>query len=195
MSLRAEVATLREEARALRSLLERLEQRIQDLEDSAEFDVVDTSPPAHTQPSPVRVERSSRPSLPALQPRPSLQTAPALRIPALLLQSSEFVLPGRWAGSLVAHWLERPRGSSGRDSLRLASKLFFVCRDSQGSVPAVLIVTSSFARVRALCFSGAPRTVSAQSVFVGLPSHAEVRLALAAAGLPCPELSGHAGSQ
>ena len=50
MSLRAELGALRSEARALRSLLERLEERIRDLEASAGFELVEPETPPRSAP-------------------------------------------------------------------------------------------------------------------------------------------------
>ena len=87
------------------------------------------------------------------------------------------------------------RGTSGRERLSLASKIYIVCRDAAGLTFEEPLVTSSFSRVKELCFVGGRGSDPGQSVFVGLPSQAEVRLALSAARLPCPALSGNGGAR
>ena len=204
MSLRLDLAALRDEARALRSLLERLESRIEELEGLAAFEVVSESPArssgAHQPSNPGTPCRASGPpagrsttagsALPSAgefgdgsgpeQPGP-----PTSEFRVQVAQAVGRFLAGQLAGNRT--------GGSGRDRLRLASKFYIVCRDSSGKDYLPPLVTSSFSRVKQLCFVGGNRDNCGSSVFIGLPSQSEVRLALAAAGLPCPTLSGNGG--
>ena len=88
----------------------------------------------------------------------------------------------------VGAWLTRAlsgafRGSSGRDRLALQSRYYIVLVNFQGQRASEPLVCSSFSGVRQHCCQGPDR---GQSVFVGLPSQAEVSVALRAAGLSWP---------
>ena len=75
------------------------------------------------------------------------------------------------------------RGTSGRDRLSLQSKYYIILANFEGRRAREPLVCTSFARVREHCCRGPER---GQSVFVGLPSQAEVAEALRAAGCEWP---------
>ena len=202
MSIRAELEALRCEARALRSLLHRLEERIQDLEDQAGFEVV----PAPSPPRESRPESYRPPGSTPCRASEALVSSPRAAS-GTFADGSSASQPGpptsqfrigvaQGVGRFLAGRLRgQTTGSSGRESLALSSRLYIVCRDAQGKSYNPPIVTSSFARVKQLCFLTADRRDCGASVFIGLPSQAEVRIAIAAADLSCPSLSGDGGSQ
>ena len=209
MSLRSEVASLREEARALRSLLVRLEGRIAELEDQVGFELVEHSSPQadssasamHPPSTPCRPYGAPQSSGSPAAPRPVASSscagsfrdgssasnpgAPSSEFRVHLAQGIGRFLSGRLSGQAT--------GSSGREQLQLSSKVYIVCRDAQGKDYNPPIVTSAFSRVKQLCFLGQSRSDCGASVFIGLPSQTEVRVALASAGLICPNLSGNGG--
>ena len=76
-----------------------------------------------------------------------------------------------------------PRGTSGRDRLSLQSKYYVVLADFEGRRPSEPLICTAFDRVRRHCHRGPQRGAS---VFVGLPSQAEVGVALTEAGLVWP---------
>ena len=77
----------------------------------------------------------------------------------------------------------QPRGSSGRDRLKLQNRCYLVVADFEGkALPAPKFLTS-FQEVKAICKRGSE---AGDSVFVGLPSKWEARAALIAGGFPLP---------
>lgn len=76
-----------------------------------------------------------------------------------------------------------PRGTSGRDRIRVASRLYVIARDISGRLYDPPLVVSRFNRVKELCFRGQE---IGDSVFVGLPSQREVIACLEAARLQIP---------
>lgn len=75
------------------------------------------------------------------------------------------------------------RGTSGRDRLRLPNKCYVIVADFHGrQLPEVAVVTA-FSEVRRICKRGAE---CGQSIFVGLPSKWEARVALEAGGFAVP---------
>ena len=89
----------------------------------------------------------------------------------------------------VGKWIIRclsggPRGSSGRDLLPYASRVWLVIRDFEGSVRNPVVVCSTFTACRTLVKRGSD---VGDSVFVGLPSQREAKVAISAAGLQWPE--------
>ena len=88
----------------------------------------------------------------------------------------------------IGQWLKRCvageiRGPSGRDQINFPSKLYMVVRDIhlKGHTPPLIFFiwaeTKSFGAVR-----GQP----SESIFIGLPSNEEARVALASAGFGFP---------
>ena len=99
------------------------------------------------------------------------------------------------AAEKIGAWIQRclkdqPRGLSGREEIELASRVYLVVRDIHGTTYNPPKVFENWAGAKALC------TLEKQlgdSVFVGLPSKAEARIAVSAAGLDIPPaLTRHA---
>lgn len=91
----------------------------------------------------------------------------------------------REVGRFLKRALEgTPRGTSGRDRIRVASRLYIIVRDIAGHIYDPPLIVSRFSRVKELCFRGRE---AGDSVFVGLPSQREVIICLEAAGLQVPE--------
>lgn len=76
-----------------------------------------------------------------------------------------------------------PRGSSGRDRLRLQNRLWVVIAGFDGRVLPQPRAEFSFALVRELCKIGSD---PGRSIFVGFATQWEARIALEAAGLVIP---------
>jgi len=93
------------------------------------------------------------------------------------------------AAQQVGRWLRRGlnqehRGLSGREKIDLASKVYIVVKDISGTVFDPPKILSSWANTKLLV------SVDKQlgdSLFVGLPSKSEARIALSAAGLKIPD--------
>ena len=204
MSLRAELGALRSEARALRSLLERLEDRIRDLEASVGFELVEPDTPGRggrpgssqgTPPSSAGLQAaSSSPGRPSIAGR-AFADGSSEANPGPSTSEFRVSLAGELGRFLAGRLSGQALGASGRDRLHLSSKCYMICRDYAGFTHSPPLVVTSFARVRELCFSAASRQDCGESVFIGVPSQAEVRLVLSAANLPCPSLSGNGGRQ
>lgn len=76
------------------------------------------------------------------------------------------------------------RGNSGRDKLKLASRLYLVVRDFRGAVTTRPVrVVSKFSEVKELCSVG---NNWGDSIFVGLPSQREGRAVCETAGFGWP---------
>ena len=90
----------------------------------------------------------------------------------------------RSIGLWIVRCLEdQPRGLSGRERIRQASKLYIVVRSFDLTIYNPPRVFSSWQEARRLTHRGGQ---PGDSIFVGLPSKAEVKLALATAGLEVP---------
>lgn len=80
------------------------------------------------------------------------------------------------------------RGTSGREQLRLASRLWIVVRSIRGEVFSPVRIFRSWARAKELVKVG---NSAGDAIFVGLPSEREARVCIAAAGLEYPaEIEG-----
>ena len=92
----------------------------------------------------------------------------------------------------IGHFLTRSlagghRGNSGRDKLKLASRLYLVIRDFSGAVTTRPVrVVTKFSEVKELCAKG---NYWGDSIFVGLPSQREGRLVCETAGFGWPPSS------
>lgn len=75
------------------------------------------------------------------------------------------------------------RGSSGRDKLRLASRIYVVLADFEGRSFNPPKVLKSFAEAKALCKRG---SALGNSVFVGFAAQWEAKIAVKEAGLRWP---------
>ena len=78
----------------------------------------------------------------------------------------------------------QPRGSSGRDRLRLQNRCYLVISDYSGHQLSVPKFLTSFQEVRQLCKRGSD---VGSSVFVGLPTKWEARVALKAGDFALPD--------
>ena len=89
----------------------------------------------------------------------------------------------------IGHFLTRAlaggnRGQSGRDKLKLASRLYLVIKDFRGTVTTRPVrVVAKFSEVKELCAEG---NYWGDSIFVGLPSQREGRLVCETAGFGWP---------
>lgn len=92
----------------------------------------------------------------------------------------------------IGRWLRRaleghPRGPSGRDQIKLASRFYVVCRDIDGVVHNPPLLFETWRAAKAVCFrQGEP----GDAVFVGLPTKTEVEIAVRAAELQLPAALG-----
>ena len=75
------------------------------------------------------------------------------------------------------------RGTSGREHLRLASRLWIVVRSIRNKVFSPVRIFRSWARAKELVKIGPS---AGDSIFVGVPSEREARVVVAAAGLEYP---------
>lgn len=82
-----------------------------------------------------------------------------------------------------------PRGGSGRDQLKLQSRYYIILADYSGEFLPEPLVVNNFAEVRSRCKRG-PHL--GQSVFVGVPTQWEARLALESGGFVVPRSLQHA---
>ena len=193
--MNSEVSAVRAELSALKVLVLRLEARVAELEARLEgFEVV---PPVGESASPVRPTSSAgEPATPASQPAAGgSATATVLSRDIVFSDGSCAASPGAPASAFrtalaqqVGRFLRAcleggHRKSSGRDLLDLQSRYYIVVREYSGVVHDPPRIFTAFGKVKPLCFRGSDK---GDSVFVGLPSQAEVRVALGAAGLLCP---------
>lgn len=117
--------------------------------------------------------------------------APSSALPEPLRPVEEPALPPERldAAHRIGAWIRRclvgeRRGCSGREAVRLASKVYLVCRDHQGNTFDPPRVFDTWASAKPLC-SEANR-LGPQAIFIGLPTKHEARLACEAAGLGVP---------
>lgn len=89
----------------------------------------------------------------------------------------------------IGAWLKRAlrgqhRGSSGRDQVALASKVFVVCKDVRDNFynPPLIFGTRGAAKALCIAQGGEPH----DAVFIGLPSKTEAALAIRETGLELP---------
>ena len=90
----------------------------------------------------------------------------------------------------IGTWLARAiggdhRGASGRDRLRLSSRVWIVARDFEGQDCNPVVVCNTFHACRHLVKRGQD---CGESLFLGLPSKREAQLVVACAGLDWPAL-------
>lgn len=148
---------------------------------------------ARTELALLRTQRS--PSLPAVAPSIAASSEFEFVDPDLLnkLPTSEPGITGLSADRAeaarnVGHWIVRclegkPRGLSGREKIQQASKLYIVVRSFDLVIYNPPRVFSSWQEARRLTHRG---NQPGESIFVGLPGAAEVKLALTTAGLDTP---------
>ena len=160
----AEVESLRRELASLRALVGELKLRLETLEAQSEFSVVGNTPPSS----------------------PGTRLAPEAS-PAGVTASS--LGPDRVAAAQsIGAWLKRclagqRRGLSGREKIQQASRYYLVVRDSSGTDYNPPLVFASWKDTKDRVYvQGQP----GDSIFVGIPTKEEGRIALLAAGLPVP---------
>lgn len=194
IELQDEVAHLRAEVRHLRRLVDELRA---------------TSPAGEDQVSDSRstsrsFERvTSRGSTSGYSAREETRT-PERDLPAAAAQPSAAPHVGGSSAACSLSWLEREaicdqigrflarsisgahRGSSGRDKIPLASRLWVVVRDYSGQIYTPVKVVKSWASCKVLCKPS--NHECGDSVFVGLPSEREARRVVQAAQLTWPSV-------
>lgn len=92
------------------------------------------------------------------------------------------------AAEKIGAWIKRclqneHRGLSGREEIPLATKLYIVVRDIQGKLYNTPKVCNTWAETKTLCSLDKQ---FGDSIFVGLPTKAEARIAVRSAGLEVP---------
>ena len=75
------------------------------------------------------------------------------------------------------------RGESGRDQIKLQSRVYILCRDLHGRVYNPVQVHRSFSTLRPLVKEGGQ---CGDSIFIGVPTIWEAKVSVAAAGLSWP---------
>ena len=160
----SEVESLRRELASLRALVGDLSLRVEALESQPEFSVVGNSPPSS----------------------PGVRTAPE---PSPVGVTASSLGPERVAAAQsIGAWLKRclegqRRGLSGREKIQQASRYYLVVRDSAGTdCNPPLVFTSWQETKNRVHVQGQP----GDSIFVGIPTKEEGRIALLAAGLSVP---------
>ena len=89
----------------------------------------------------------------------------------------------------IGHFFRRAlagdhRGTSGREALRLSSRLWIVVRSIRGEVFSPVRIFRNWARAKEVVKIG---NSAGDSIFVGVPSEREARVVVAASGLEYPE--------
>ena len=174
----SEVRALQAEVVALRARLEAQEERLQRLEDSAELrsEVLDRS----LDRSELFERRSQAGSLSGAS-----YSVVAQDTSAIATEDVEKRLElARQCGLFLKRALSGDfRGGSGRDRLRLGSRIYVVCADFRGDRFDPPRVFRNFGDVKGLCKEGRE---CGQSVFLGFASKWEAREAVNAAGFARP---------
>ena len=180
MSLERQLAELKFEVAELRALVEVQGQALRALlsERDSEFELVSELPRSDLREraalSPRQGEPHSQPSQPSQPARSATTTAPALNH-----QEREEI--AREVGRFLGRALRgEALGTSGRDRNPLRSRVYLACRDHTGRDIVPPAVYERFCDLASRCKRGGD---CGQSVFVGLPSRWEARVALEAAGL------------
>ena len=105
-------------------------------------------------------------------------TAAAYRLSATRVEAAQSV--GRW----IRRSLDGlHRGLSGRERITQANKYFIIARDFEGNLYNPPQVLDNWAATKSLCQR---RGQLGDSIFVGLPTRAEVKIAVGAASLEVP---------
>ena len=115
-------------------------------------------------------------------------TAPGSSSPSLVLSSSGISEERREIARGIGRWLKRCaegeiRGPSGRDQINLPSKLYLIIRDIHSKVYNPPLIYFTWAEAKSLCVVRGQPT---DSIFIGLPSKEEARVAISAAGFEFP---------
>ena len=171
MSIATQLAELKLELASLRAEVARQADRIARLElDSVsaaeEFELVVSEQADGSRPSPAAGASSAASGASASQTPASEEERSAV---------------AREVGRFLRAQLDgRLSGSSGRDKISLPNRIYLVCRDIEGKTYNPPLVLERFYEVRNLCKRGSS---FGNSIFVGLPSKWEARLAVEAASL------------
>ena len=170
MSIATQLAELKLEVASLRAEVARQADRIArlELEGSAgeEFELVVSEPAG-----------SSRPSVAAGATGAASEALLAREPPT----EEERRAVAREVGRFLRAQLDgQLSGPSGRDKIALPNRVYVVCRDIEGKLYNPPLVLERFYEVRNICKRG---TGFGSSVFVGLPSKWEARVAVEAASL------------
>ena len=172
-------AVLSAEFDSLRSLVESLRLRVADLEERLRFLEGEG-------------EGAERASLGSYEAVTSVSRNPpsdsASGVSSARPSTAEVLVGDTSARADLALFLRRcreglPRGSSGRDRLRLQNRYYIILADYEGVFLPEPIFTSGFAEVRRICKRGAD---AGGSVFVGLATQWEAKLALESGGFVIP---------
>ena len=190
--MNTEVLALRAELVAVRSLIRQLDARVNELEtrlEGFEFVTAEEPPSASSVPAqaasftpPTRVAGSD-PPVQALTGETVFSDGSCSRSPGSPTSAFRVAL-AQQVGRFLRSCLEGGhRKSSGRDLLNLQSRYYIVVRDFAGLTYDPPRIYTAFSKVKPLCLRGFEK---GDAVFIGLPSQAEVRIALSAARLACP---------
>ena len=176
--LESEVAALTDTVRQHGLLIESL---LAQNSSGSEFELLpDTGEPSSTaRPS------GPQPAASSCCPQASASAALTLSRPASPAVSVEdrTVVVGE-VGAFLRRSLDGlPLHTSGRDRNPLRNRHYIICQDFEGRIFDPPLVVDQFASVRDKCKRGAD---CGRSIFIGLPSLWEVRIALQEAGLPFP---------
>lgn len=158
-----------DQVRVLQDRVRVLEERLAELEPSTGGKASGYQVPA----SPPRVPSglNSRSSTPAV--------AAGVDLPEFRVVIAEGI--GSWIRGALSGVI---RGTSGRENIPQASRYYLVFRDAEGNSFNPPKVFQTWAAAKPLCLSG--RELAVDAVFVGLPSKAESRIVVVAAGCEIP---------
>ena len=165
------------EIEALRSSIEALRLRVQALEEERD---------------PLRADLAGTSALSSYTAVTSISHAPGSEVSRASAAGSEVAssdIPGRVElARQVGLYLRRclgpgPRGSSGRDRLRLQNRCYIIIADFHGRPLQEVAVVSAFADVKRICKQGSD---CGQAIFVGLPTRWEAKVALQAGDFELP---------
>ena len=181
VSLRVEVAELREEVESLRVEVGRLRRSLSELrlivQGVGEVDRVSESSFA------VVAEQREIP----VAPLPLAETGGAGRAASScgLSWGERESIAEQIGGYLVRSLAGNHRGSSGRDRIPLASRFYIIVRDFTGHVFSPVKVVRSWSSCQRLVKRGSD---IGESIFVGVPSEREAQKVVSSAGLTFPQV-------
>lgn len=180
----SEVVELREELRNLTRRVDRLADRVRELE--LRERAVTPSPSVASRDEQFPLSFSGSYTSPVIPPLPVSTGTTSVEVGSTAVQSEaevEFIC-GEIGQFLYRALSGAHRGNSGRNRLRAASTVYLVVRDWSGTVTtSPCRVLFRFSEVRSLCSRNGQW---GNSIFVGLPSLKEVRLVCAAAEFQAP---------
>ena len=177
-----ELRDLRSEVTGLCERLERIEIAVGELED---YELVSEAPGAS--------ESEAVVFHPVASSRPAVVAAPVQNSPTVLQCSvssgeRDREIAAQTTGKFFNRCLQgRPRGDSGRASVRLPNNYYVVCRDYQGRLYTDPVkVFSRFSSARLIVSRGGHSSDFGDSVFAGFHSIWEAKLAVETADLVWP---------